>query len=127
VDAWIGVIGAGVGALAALAGQWISSKTTERVAYRARQDQVLDDLSHKLAAVGQAGVGRDRKVDDLVEAFRALATVGPAIHDDVLRRRVFELTTTGWRIRDDPGAWRDIDDRYAAVMERLTEVYKKLG
>ncbi len=41
MDAWIGVAGAVggamVGALAALGGQWIGAKSTERVAYRARQ------------------------------------------------------------------------------------------
>jgi hypothetical protein len=44
MDAWIGVVGTAVGALAALGGQLISAKTTEKVAYRDRQHGVLDDL-----------------------------------------------------------------------------------
>jgi putative flavoprotein involved in K+ transport len=56
MDAWIGVGGAAVGALAALGGQWISAKTTERVAYRGRQHGVLDDLSRKLASVRKAAL-----------------------------------------------------------------------
>ncbi len=131
MDAWIGVVGAAVGALAALGGQWINSKTTERVAYRDRQHGVLDDLSRKLAALRQetgfAQMSGGQVDSGLVEALRALTTISPSIHDDELQKRVNALIETAWRFRTAPFEWKSFETPYQAVRERLTEVYKALG
>lgn len=130
MDAWIGVAGAAVGALAALGGQWISAKTTERVAYRARQHGVLDDLSQKLASVREAALvvqqspGED---EGLVAALRALQTISPSIHDDELRTRVVTFTDATYGFRVKPVDWAIINGPYISVRERLPEVYKQLG
>jgi hypothetical protein len=130
MDAWIGVVGAAVGALAALGGQWINSKTTEKVAYRERQHGVLDDLSDKLASAREAALvvhqspGEDAA---LVTALRALQRISPAFHDDELRKRVdaFVSATYGFRVK--PVDFEIVQAPYTAARERLTEVYKKLG
>jgi hypothetical protein len=131
VDAWIGVVGAAVGALAALGGQWISAKTTERVAHRGRQHGVLDDLSRKLATIReqaldlhQRGGGDDA---DLVAALRAVQTITPSIHDDELRKRVTDFIDTTYGFRVKPTDWTIMNAPYIFVRQRLAEVYKKLG
>src|ERR1700686_84790 len=104
MDAWIGVVGAAVGALAALGGQWINSKTTEKVAHRDRQHRVLDDLSDKLASVREAALevqqspGED---EGLIAALRALQRISPAVHDDNLRKGgdAFVWATFGFRVK----------------------------
>jgi hypothetical protein len=134
MDAWISVIGAVggavVGALAALGGQWISAKTTERMAYRARQHGVLDDLSLKLATVREAALivqeypGQD---EVLVAPLRALQMISPSIHDDELRARVDTFTDAANGFRVKPVDWAIINGPYVSVRESLTKVYKKLG
>ena len=134
MDAWVGVVGAVggamVGALAALGGQWIGAKSTERVAYRARQHGVLDDLSRRLMAIReQALVVQENPGEDagLVAALRALQTISPSIHDDELRKRVMTLTDVTYGFRVKPDAFMTVHQPYAAARERLTEVYKTLG
>lgn len=134
MDAWIAVVGvvsgAVIGAGAALGGQWISAKTTERVAYRDRQHAVLDDLSDKLASVREAAlVVQDSPGEDagLVAALRALQRISPAVHDDELRKRVdaFIKVTYGFRVK--PVDFEMVQGPYTAARERLTEIYKQLG
>ena len=130
MDAWIGVVGAAVGALAALGGQLISAKTTEKVAYRDRQHGVLDDLSQKLASVREAAlVAQQSPGEDegLVVALRALQTISPAIHDDELRKRVAAFTSATYGFRVKPVDFEIVQEPYTSARERLTEVYKKLG
>ncbi len=130
MDAWIGVVGAAVGALAALGGQYMSGRTTERVAHRARQQIVLDDLSGKLMTVREAAVvvqqspGED---EGLVAALRAVQTISPSIHDDELLRRVNAFVDATYGFRPNPVDWKAVEEPYKAVLKRLTEVYKKLG
>src|SRR5690349_5655730 len=96
--------GAIIGALAAIVGQWISARTTERVAYRERQHGVLDDVSQKLTAVRQAALDVQQSPDEdvaLVAALQALQTISPSIHDDQLRTsvRAFITATYGFRVK----------------------------
>src|SRR5256885_11014526 len=100
MDAWIGVIGAvggaAVGALAALGGQLIGIKSTERIARAARQHGVLDDVSRRLMGVReQALLVQESPGEDagLVAALRALQTISPSIHDDELHKRSEEHTS----------------------------------
>lgn len=128
MDAWIGVAGAAVGALAALGGQWISAKTTERVAYRGRQHGVLDDLSRKLASVREAALvvqqspGED---EGLVVALRALQTISPSIHDDELRKGVDAIISATYGFRVKTVDFEIVHEPFAAARERLTEVSTK--
>ena len=130
MDAWIGVVGAAVGALAALGGQLIGTKSTERIAHAARQHGVLDDLSQKLMIVReQALLVQESPGEDagLVAALRALQTISPSIHDDELRKRVdaFISATYGFRVK--PVDFEIVQEPYTAARARLTEVYKQLG
>jgi len=130
MDAWIGVLGAAVGALAALGGQWIGAKTTERVAYRARQHEVLDDLSRRLMAVREQALAVQQSPGEdegLVAALRALQIISPSIHDDELRKRVMALTDATYGFRVKPDAFLTVREPYEAARARLTEVYKTLG
>jgi hypothetical protein len=131
MDAWIGVVGAAVGAIAALGGQWISARTTERVAYRARQHGVLDDLSSKLATIRERALDLHHRGggDDagLVTALRAVQTITPSIHDDELRKRVTDFIDTTYGFRVKPTDWAIMNAPYIFVRQRLAEVYKKLG
>jgi hypothetical protein len=131
--AWIGfagvVIGAVVGTAAALGGQYMSGRTTERVAHRARQHIVLDDLSVKLMTVrAQALLVQQSRGEDegLVAALRSLQTISPSVHDDELLRRVnaFVDATYGFRVK--PVDFKTVQEPYDAVRARLTQVYKEL-
>jgi len=62
-----------------------------------------------------------------VAALRALVTISPSIHDDVLRTQVNEFIDKAWGFRVKPVDWKLIQEPYVAVRERLTMVYKDLG
>lgn len=127
----IGAVGgAVVGALAALGGQLIGIKSTERIARAARQHGVLDDVSRKLMGVReQALVVQESPGEDagLVAALRALQTISPSIHDDELRKRVdaFISATYGFRVKTVD--FEKVHEPYTLARERLTEVFKQLG
>lgn len=132
--AWIGfagvIIGAVIATAASLGGQYMSGQTTERVAHRARQQIVLDDLSGKLMAVrAQALLVQQSPGEDegLVVALRSLQTISPSIHDDELLKSVNALVDATYGFRPNPVDWKTVLGPYDAVRERMTQVYKELG
>lgn len=131
MNGWIGVvIGAVIGAGAVLGVQYMSGRTTQRVARGARQHSVLDDLSAKLTDVrAQALVLQQSPAEDagLVAALRKLQTISPSIHDDELRKRVdaFISATYGFRVKTVD--FEIVQEPYTVARQRLTEVYKQLG
>lgn len=135
MDAWIGVvgvvIGAFIGALAVLGGQYMSGQTAQRIAHHARQRDVLDDVALKVASVRAQAVAFQYNSalgsQDLAAALLALGAVTPLIHDSELQQRVDSFVEKTSAFRTNPVDWKTVNEPYTLVRERLTDVYKQLG
>lgn len=122
--------GVAIGLLGAVVVQYMSGRTTERVAHRARQHIVLDDLSAKLMMVREQALAVQQSPGEdegLVAALRALQIISPSIHDDELLKRVNALVDATYGFRVKPVDFKIVQEPYDAARARLTQVYKELG
>ncbi len=135
MDAWIGVVGAAVGAaigaLALLASQLINGQATEGVAYRARRNAVLDDVSRQVASVRERGVtfafNSDLGSEEFGAAILALDALTPRIYDRELRQLVDAFVLKALEFRGNPEDWTSVYKPFESVRQRLTKVFEELG